>query len=77
MASVPVRGDLQLDPLEGDAVVAANDTVELFAQQVIEVGSYPPDEGFPLFERRLGELGVVGGQAGRPAASTDWPLPCR
>ena len=35
MAPVPVRRDLQFHPLEGDAVIAADDPVVLFAQEVM------------------------------------------
>lgn len=62
MAPMPIGRDLQLRPLEGDAVVSADDPVELFAQDVIEVDSDPFDEGRPLLERRLAELGVMGGR---------------
>ena len=65
MASVPFReGDLQLDSLEGDAVVSPDDTVVLSSQKFIEVGSDPHDIGQPLFERRSVKLVVVGGQLG-------------
>ena len=64
MAPVPVRGDLQFPPLERDTVVASDDPVELFAQEVIEVGSDPFDEGRPLFERRLASIALVGVIAG-------------
>jgi hypothetical protein len=55
VASVPIGRDLQFLPLEGDAVVAPDTPVVLFAEDVVEVGDdalagsrFPSSSSAPL-----------------------------
>ena len=58
VAAVGIRRDLQGEPAEGDAVVAADDTLIVLAQDVVDGGAEQRDKGGSLFARRFSEFGV-------------------
>ena len=64
VAPMPIGRDLEFFPFKGDAVVAPDDPLVLFAEDVVEVWDDGLDESRPLFQRRLHEFVVVGGQVG-------------
>src|SRR3990170_5961045 len=57
---VPVGRDLEFFSLEGDAVVAPDPPVVLFAQDIVEVGDDTLNACRPLFQGGLAEFDVVG-----------------
>ena len=60
MAAVPVRGDLQGQPLKLHAVIFAHRSLKMFAQHIVQNAPVPAgDEGCSGFAWWLGELGVV------------------
>lgn len=64
VTAVPIGGNLQRDPLEGDTVVVTHRAFELFAQDVVETAADPGHKGTACFPGRLHELPVEGGQIG-------------
>ena len=62
MAAVSIRRDLEDHPLEADAVISVDGPLEVFAEDVIDISSYPGNKGGPFFEGRFFKLGVEGGQ---------------
>ena len=53
MAAILIRRDLQDFPFKADTVVAAYGSLELFAQDVVQIGAGKGDEGAAFFSGGL------------------------
>jgi hypothetical protein len=59
---MPIRGDLQCDPLEAHTVIMAHRALILLTEDVIQGAPDPWHKGGAFLPRRLPELGVEGRQ---------------